>query len=78
MAVAALGGSKQGLGSQETWVQLFAFVVSLLLAVLFTLLARTPSTRAAVANKVRWEKPRFSTEVHQWRTVQGYSHIDML
>lgn len=81
MSVAALTGSTEGLGSQGTWVQIFALVGSLLLALLFTLLSRIPNSRGVVASTAQWKKPSIATHGPgdmRWRSIDGYNRIDML
>jgi hypothetical protein len=90
VSVADLAGSEVGLGSQQTWVQIITMVTGVLLALLFLILSRVPSSRAAVASIARWEKPGFFVEPAggpefgaqpmsaRWRSVDGYKEIDLL
>lgn len=84
MSIAALTGSEQGLGSQQTWVQILVLLVSMLLTILFAILSRSPRTRAGVAVTAQWKKPDVAwkrtntTRAPAWRTVDGYTQIDLL
>jgi hypothetical protein len=88
VSVADLAGSEVGLGSQQTWVQIITMVTGVLLALLFLILSRVPSSRAGVASTARWEKPGVALQREpgpgaqpmntRWRSVDGYKEIDML